>query len=244
MRHQVIFDFDGTLHDSMHIYPRAFQEAYDWLASEGYVAPRRISDEEITGNIGLTATEAWDRFAPQLPREIAVQAAAIVGKAMDRMIEDGTARLFPGVPEMLQRMKDLGYTCLFLSNCRTRYEEAARKSFGLDRWISAFYNAESFGDIPKEEIFITIANVWPGPFVMVGDRYKDLAVARVHHLPSVGCTYGYGSLEELAGATLLANSPAEIPECVLAIDHDERRQAGRLGVDGARCCHRGASGVQ
>ena len=206
----VVFDFDGTLHDSMHIYPTALSSALAWLAEEGYAVKHEVTYDEAKSYIGLTSDEMWSICAPELPTDVRDRAAALVGQEMDALIADGTARLFPGVPEMLDAVCALGLELVFLSNCRIAYQEVSRKAFGLDRWFCDYFNSESYGNIPKEEIFPDIKKRHAGPYAIVGDRYKDLAVASAYNLPSVGCLYGYGTPEELAGATLLAETPAEV----------------------------------
>ncbi len=214
----VIFDFDGTLHDSLFIYRIALQRGYDWLVERGEAPKRTLSEDVMAANIGLTAQEAWTRMCPDIPWSISSGAAARVGEVMDALIDDGTARLYPGVPQMLQQVKDAGHVLVFLSNCRNAYRDAVRRAFGFDQWFDCYYTAEQFGGAPKEEIFETIRQEVDGPFVAVGDRYKDLALARAHDLPSVGCTYGYGTSEELSGATYLADSPGQIPALIELID--------------------------
>lgn len=213
----VIFDFDGTLHDTLRIYPAAFAEGYNFVVERGLAPARSFSAQEVSGNVGLTAEEAWAKLCPDLPLEVREQAAYQVGLAMDRMLAEGRARLFPGVEQMLDRVHASGLNCIFLSNCRHAYQQAARKAFGLDRWFSAYYNAEEFKGAPKERIFESIAVEQKGGFIAVGDRYKDLTLAAAHKLPSVGCLYGCGSEEELAGATVLAHSPAEVGEAILTL---------------------------
>lgn len=216
----IIFDFDGTLHDSMFIYRIALNRGYRWLVDRGQARPREITEADMAANIGLTAQEAWTRMCPEIPWEVSKGAAAQVGIVMDQLIDDGTARLFPGVPDMLQQVKDAGHTLVFLSNCRNAYRDAVRRAFGFDRWFDAYYTAEQFGGIPKEEIFETIRAEVPGPYIVVGDREKDLAVARVHHLPCVGCLYGYADQGELDEATELAQSPADIPMLIERIERE------------------------
>jgi phosphoglycolate phosphatase len=210
----IIFDFDGTLHDSMYIYREALNRGYRWLVEQGQARPRNLTEQDMAGNIGLTPREAWERMAPEIPWSVSQHAAARVGATMDELIDDGTARLFPGVPEMLRQVKDAGHTLVFLSNCRNAYRDAVRRAFGFDRFFDAYYTSEQFGGVPKEQIFETIRRDFAGPYVVVGDRDKDLAVALVHGLPSVGCLYGYGSREELAGATFLAEHPSDIPSLI------------------------------
>jgi phosphoglycolate phosphatase len=52
--------------------------------------------------------------------------------------------------------------------------------------------------------------------MVVGDREHDIAAARANGLRVVAVTWGYGSCEELAGADLLCDSPAELAEL---LDH-------------------------
>ena len=202
----------------MHIYRLALTRGYQWLVDEGIAAPRELSEADMAANIGLTVQEAWARMCPELPWDVTKNAAKIVGDTMHALIADGTARLYPGVPEMLQELKDAGHALVFLSNCRTVYLEVSRRAFDLDRWFDGYYAAEQYDDIPKEEIFEIIRREFAGPYIAVGDRYKDLALARAHDLASIGCLYGCGSREELAGATCLAESPAEIPDLVAHIE--------------------------
>ena len=210
----LIFDFDGTLHDTMIVYRTALQDGYDWLVGRGRAVPRTLTEDDIRENIGLTAEEAWGRMCPEISWAVAEPAAARVAQNLSELIDRGEAALYPGVPAMLSNLKRQGHTMILLSNCRNDYCTAARRAFGLDTWFSRYYTAEQFGDAPKEVIFQTIAREVVGPYIAVGDRYKDLALARAHDLPSIGCLYGFGSREELARATCLAWSPAEIPNLV------------------------------
>ncbi len=210
----IVFDFDGTLHDSMYIYRIALQRGYQLLVDRGVAPERTFSDEYIAGNIGLNCEDAWERMCPDLPWSITTEAAARVGEVMDELIDDGTARLFPGVPEALQQLKDAGHELVFLSNCRNAYRDAVRRAFGFDAWFDHYYTAEQFNSAPKEVIFDTIKAETPGPYLVIGDRDKDRMLAEAHGLPFIGCLYGYGSREELEGADALVNDPLEIVQAV------------------------------
>ena len=198
----------------MFIYRIALKRGYQWLVEQGSVPERELSEEDMAANIGLTAQEAWERMCPDVPWSVTKDAASRVGDIMHELMTDGTARLFPGVPEMLDQVKSAGHTLVFLSNCSNAYCDATRVGFGFDRWFDHYYTAEQFGWASKETIFETIKSEVPGPYVAVGDRYKDLALARAHALPSIGCTYGYGTEDELADATYLAHQVEDIPQLI------------------------------
>ena len=51
----LIFDYDGTLHETMRIYGPAFRKNYENLVSRGLAPAREFSDAEISGWLGFTA---------------------------------------------------------------------------------------------------------------------------------------------------------------------------------------------
>ncbi len=214
VRGTVFFDYDGTLHNSMAIYGPAFRAAYAWLVEEGHMPPREFTDEWISQWLGWTTEDMWTTFAPNLPSPIWRHAAGIVGSEMARLTEEGTARLFEGVPEMLAKLKSAGYQLAFLSNCRTYYMQVHRKMFGLDAYFDAYYWAEGYNDIPKWEIYQQVCNRHAFPQVMVGDRFHDVEVATKANIPFIGCAYGFGLEGELKDATAVVESPAQVFDAV------------------------------
>lgn len=210
----IFFDYDGTLHNSMAIYGPSFRAAYAWLVEEGHCPEREFDDVWISQWLGWTAEAMWTTFAPDLPSEVWHRAADVVGEHMDALTEQGKARLFEGIPEMLDELKDKGYELAFLSNCRSAYCSVHRSQFGLDRWFDAYYCAEDFNDIPKWQIYQKVCDRHSGPQVMVGDRFHDLDVATRAGIPSVGCAYGFGREGELDAASVVAGSPLEIPDLI------------------------------
>lgn len=210
----IFFDFDGTLHDSMAIYGPAFRCAYDWLVQEGHMPKQSFSDEWISQWLGFTVEQMWTTFAPQLDEALWRQAAAIVGREMDERTARGEARLFAGIPEALDVLKDQGYDLVFLSNCRNNYCAVHRELFGLDRWFSAYYCAEAFNDIPKWQIYQQIANRHEFPHIMVGDRFHDQEVALKGSIPFVGCAYGFAREGELHTVDAWAQHPSDLPSVI------------------------------
>ncbi|WP_208560367.1 HAD family hydrolase [Marinilactibacillus kalidii] len=75
----IIFDYDGTLHDSSHLYIPAFKKAYRFLVKEGQVEEKQFSDEDITKWLGYTKEEMWGTFQSELPTEYKEKASAMIG---------------------------------------------------------------------------------------------------------------------------------------------------------------------
>lgn len=213
----LLFDYDGTLHDSLQIYAPAFQAAYDRLVSLGYAQPKRWSTDEIRAWIGLSPEEMWNRFMPDLPEEEKRTSGAFIGWRMLELIQAGQAALYPGIPEVLTELRKHGFRLLLLSNCPVSYLQAHTECFHLEQYFHGLHCGEQFGYQPKYEICRALQARHDGNFLIIGDRYQDMDIARQNRLPAVGCLYGYGSPEELAGANRLASAPGELLPAIRAL---------------------------
>ncbi len=213
----LIFDWDGTLHNTEALYGRAFRRAYSWLVAEGYAPERHYTDREVSVYLGMSAPVMWNTFMPQLPQAAKEHGSALIGAQMVAEIDAGNAVLYPGATEALTALRAAGYQLVFLSNCKHTYMEAHRRAFGLDRWFHGYYCCQDYDFRPKAGIFPEIRKRFPGGFCVIGDRASDLEVAAVHHLTSIGCAYGFGSPEELASADRIARSPEELPALIKSL---------------------------
>lgn len=210
----LIFDYDGTIHNSMKTYAPAFRSTMQWLAENGYAQPRTYTDDEISYWLGFNSNDMWQNFMPGLDADIRETARVRLGEDMARRVDSGEGELFAGAEDMLSRLKEMGHCLIFLSNCRIHYMERHRRVFALDRFFDHFYCCEEFGFIPKYEIFRKIAPEHTGEFIVIGDRFHDIETAVRNDLRSIGCGYGYGSPEELATADMIVDSPGEIVSAV------------------------------
>lgn len=210
----LLFDYDGTLHETIRIYAAAFRAAYDRMVADGLAEPRDWEEREITRWLGYTAKDMWESFAPTLPEEKKLYYSGLIGTGLVDQIRAGNARLYPGAEDVLRTLKSAGHQLFFLSNCRTTYLAVHREQFRLDRFFTDFYCSEDYDWDPKPVIFARMQEKWPGDWIVIGDRHHDLEVAEVFHLPSIGCRYGYGAPGELDAATRLADRVTDIPELV------------------------------
>ncbi len=210
----VFFDYDGTLHNSMLTYGPAFRSVYANLVQNGYLEYQELTDEEISHWLGWTVEDMWTTFAPDLPEAVWRQASQTIGRIMNERLKEGKAGLFPGIKDVLIKLYDEGYELVFLSNCGRQYRDRHLAAFGIAHLFSAAYTAEEFDFIPKWQIYQRVAKLHPEPHVMVGDRFHDLEVATHADIPSIGCAYGFGDLNELEAADIVINDPREIPAAV------------------------------
>lgn len=208
----LIFDYDGTCHDTIGIYGSAVRGTAERLKEMGYTPARPTDDLSLSRYLGMTPADMWADFLPDAPAEITQQAKEAVGVSLAKAVESGSARLYEGIEEMCGKLREKGHTLLILSNCTNRYRDAHTRALGLDRYFAKFYASEAYGGIPKEEIFKEIRREYPGEYCMIGDRYADLKVGYVHGFKTVACLYGYGTQEELRDADYKVKSVSELSE--------------------------------
>lgn len=207
----IILDYDGTIHDCAKIYVPSFYIGYKYLTDNGLAPIHEYSYKEVSGYLGYSLKEMWNKFMPDLPQSEKDTCSKIIGDSMMKLITNGQSVLYDGAEKVLKYLKENGHNLIFLSNCMHDYMEAHRKVHRLDRFYCDFYCTEDFNFAPKPDIFKNIALKHTGEFIVIGDRYLDLETAWKHNLKSIGCTYGYCNPHELDKANITVTDISEIP---------------------------------
>ncbi|MBO5104895.1 MAG: HAD family hydrolase [Ruminococcus sp.] len=217
----LVFDYDGTIHNTMKTYAPAFRNTCKWLSDNGYISPEEYSDSQISCWLGFNSTDMWSQFHPELNSEIREKARVMLGRDMAERVDNGEGALFEHAEEILSVLKNNGDNLIFLSNCRVHYMERHKRVFGLERFFNSFYCCEEFDFIPKYEIFRKIKPRHDGDFIVIGDRFHDIETAVKNNLKSIGCGYGYGSPEELADADIVVDRITDIPDAVKSLKENK-----------------------
>lgn len=216
----LIFDYDGTLHESLCIYAPAFRLGYSQLVTKGLVPNKEFSDAEISRWLGFSAKDMWDNFLTELPQSDRDLCSGIIGDEMVRLTLTGKAKLYSGSESVLRQLRDMGHNLIFLSNCKHSYMQAHREYFGLGQYFSAFYCTEDFNFAPKWQIAKLILEETSEKYIVIGDRKQDIEIALRHQLLSIGCVYGYCSTDELNCATIQVSSVEGILDAVVNCVHN------------------------
>ncbi|MDD5823164.1 MAG: HAD hydrolase-like protein [Firmicutes bacterium] len=222
MKPILIFDYDGTIHNTLGIYEPAFLAAKSWLESRALLEPQDVSTSRIAGWLGVNSIDMWNDFAPELDEENKQLASKMVGVHMAQSVEAGKACWYEGAAEVLSELRNEGYTMLVLSNCKQRYREVHMKHFDMGCYFDEFYDCERYGFIPKTEIIAEIQKEYPGEYVMIGDRASDMAAGLLPGGKFIGCLYGFGSDGELDKAHALIKNIRELPEAVHKLEGNGR----------------------
>lgn len=191
----VVFDFDGTLADSVGGIVGAVS---DTLSRYGYPRPEPAEIVDHMGR-GLTALYGW--------------AASIgAGGHMESMIADTReryseiwrdhTRIFPGIPELLTALRDRGAVLGVLSNKgHESTVEVANDLFPAGTFDAVHGITEGWPGKPNPEGLLRLLDAVgsaPDRALMVGDMSVDVRVGRAAGVRTVGVTWGFQGLGAFA----------------------------------------------
>jgi phosphoglycolate phosphatase len=202
-----ILDLDGTLVDSL-----------DDLTASVNVMRREfalpsLDRQAIRGMVGQGARSLVERALPGRSAEAVDSGLAVFLAHNEAHLFDRTF-LYPEAAETLAQLSGRGHTLSLLSN---KNEGLCRKllaHFGIDGYFSAVMGGDTMTSRkPSPEPVLKLMSMLarsPGETIMVGDSINDVAAGRDAGVMTVGCTYGYGELSELADASVRIYSLAEL----------------------------------
>jgi phosphoglycolate phosphatase len=210
----VLFDLDGTL---LYTLDNISASVNHVLSAHGMPtrAPREMRSfigHGVARLMALAAPSGTDEATvAQLLSELRVYYAA---HGLDYVTP------YDGVMDMLERLKANGIAMAIVSNKPEFSTEELRQHFFAD------YIDVALGDSPDrprkpapEAAFLALSRlgVSAEEAVLVGDGDADAATAKNAGLPCIGVTWGFRDAADLlaAGATALADTPAQVVEMIL-----------------------------
>ncbi|MFE4712576.1 MULTISPECIES: HAD family hydrolase [unclassified Paenibacillus] len=215
----ILFDLDGTLTDPKEGITKSVAYALNQLDNQvedldtllPYIGPP-LYDSFIELN-GFSEDKA--RRAVELYRE----RYSTIGKFENAVI--------PGIPELLEGLKEQGYSLYVATSKPTVFAEQIIEHYGLAAYFKHVVGSNLDGTRSKKQEVIQYVldqnDIAPEQAVMIGDRKHDIIGAIGCGVESIGVLFGYGSEVELssAGADHIASRVEEVGEIIARI-----REAG------------------
>ncbi|WP_180018642.1 MULTISPECIES: HAD-IA family hydrolase [unclassified Acinetobacter] len=187
----VIFDWDGTLFDSVGQIVSSLQ-----FAAQQFQQP--LTDADAKSIIGLGLPEVAQRLFPSVPELHADILQAYSDHYVMNSVNDAW---FEGVAEMLYSLKDEGIKlAVATGKSRKGLDRVLKQTNSLELFHAtrAASETRSKPDPLMLAEILTETGVNAHEAIMVGDTSYDLEMAMNIAMPSVGVTYGVHTPETLA----------------------------------------------
>lgn len=192
----LVFDFDGTIHNTEITYKKAITESLSELNLD-------INDFDFKSFIGMGPKDVWDIILKDDSDR-----TSYIKKNGDRIIKymKESGELYNGAIETLSYLKDK-YDLFILSKCRRVYMEAAREKFGLDSFFSKYFIGEDYDYLEKYKI---LRKEIKEDYIIIGDRREDMEAGLKNNQRAIFAAYGYGSPSEADGVNISISSIKEL----------------------------------
>ncbi|MBR5586882.1 MAG: HAD hydrolase-like protein [Clostridia bacterium] len=209
----ILFDLDGTLTDPKEGITGCVRYALPFF---GIQPPQ---PDDLLDFIGPPLVDSFMRRFDMTKTDAELATA----KYRERFSTIGMFenRVYDGVPEMLESLKNAGCILAVASLKPLVFVEKILEKFELKKYFSAICGSDLEGTKhTKEQIIRDVFDILSpsdlSEVVMVGDRYQDVEGAKEVGIASIGVTYGYASPGELERyrADYIADTPQEITDII------------------------------
>jgi phosphoglycolate phosphatase len=202
----VMFDFDGTVVDSLETYTAALLEACRHYGVAAISTPRDVL-ALFAGNLfeGMRQAGLDDEKIAAVNR----RSAGSYLKALARL------QAFPHMTELLTRLAATCYIVIVTSNSANAVSSCLRR-LGARGVAEVLGSEQGFGKVAK---ITGLMARFPdrAPYWFVGDTTGDMREARLAGAEPLGVAWGWHTPEALraAGAARIAATPAEIAAVIV-----------------------------
>lgn len=206
----IFFDLDGTLTDSGEGIMNCAALALEHF---GLSVPDR---EQMRVFVGPPLDQTFIRFG--VPADRTDEAIAVF-RSRYRTVGKFENFPYPGIRETLQTLKEQGHRLFVATSKPEVLANEVLNHFDLARYFEQIAGATLDGSRSHKADVITYLLGLTGDVgqtLMVGDTAFDVIGAAAHGIPTIGVSWGYGTVEDMeeAGAKAIAHSMGELTELI------------------------------
>jgi phosphoglycolate phosphatase len=185
----LIFDLDGTLIDSK------LDLVHSVNAARGLMHLPPISEELVSSYVGNGAPVLMRRALGPEASEADVERGLEFFLSYYRAHMLDNTRLYPGVQDALDRLREAGAKMAVLTNKPVRFSRSIVEGLGLAQHFFQVYGGNSFEQKKPDPIGIDTllgeSGLTRERTIMVGDSGVDIQTARNAKVQACGVSYGF-----------------------------------------------------
>ncbi|WP_338115945.1 HAD family hydrolase [Paenibacillus monticola] len=208
----ILFDLDGTLTDPK----EGITKSVEFALNKFNIQVEHL--DELLSYIGPPLVDSFMEFHAFSAEQ--AQQAVVFYRERYSSIGLFENKVIDGIPQLLEDLKNLGYSLYVATSKPTVFAEEILKEYKLDSYFKHIVGSNLDGTrSKKQEVIQYVLDqnlIQPEHALMIGDRKHDIIGAIGCGLECLGVTFGYGSEEELrqAGADQIAYRVEEISDLI------------------------------
>jgi phosphoglycolate phosphatase len=204
----IIFDFDGTLADTIDILLSisnrlSVQFGFKSATKEELAQLSNLTSWQLLRYSGISIFKF-----PLLIRKLKAELRS----------EIPNIQLFPGIKEVLLELKNSGFQLGIITSNSRENVLASIQNNGLQDTFDFIYSGTTFGKHKVINRWLKQQNINPAKVIYVGDEIRDIEAARKTRIKVIAVCWGFNSRSALAAHNpdFLIESPQEL---ITAIDN-------------------------
>jgi phosphoglycolate phosphatase len=207
-----MFDLDGTLVDSL----EDLTDAVNHMLT-GFGRPS-LTPASVRRLVGKGAYNLVRR-ALETESEVAITRGVELYVAYNSAHVADKSALYPGAREALRQLAENGMRLVVISNKQEVLCHLIMEALGIAHLFEIICGGNTFPEMKPSPLPLLQAlerlGIPAQDAVMVGDSINDIQAGHQAGVTTIGCTWGYGGMEELAGADYCAASPGDVATILL-----------------------------
>ncbi|WP_257455239.1 HAD hydrolase-like protein [Archangium lipolyticum] len=203
----VVFDFDGTLANSLDVAIALYNEIaekkrYGKMTADILPELREMTVRERCKRLGV-------------PLYMLPWMGVRIGRSFRSAMQ--SIEFNEGVPELLKELRSRGLELLILSSNDEENIRAFLKRHSAEEWVKDLYcGGGVFGKARRLRALLKRTGLRPEQIVYVGDEHRDVVACKQVGVRVIAVRWGADAEELLkqAGPDYIAEHPAEVAECL------------------------------
>lgn len=204
----IIFDFDGTLADSMPL----FMQAWNTYAVQFNYLP--VSEKDLAASRNLTIQQRAKKYGFPM-HKIPVILPKVYQYFKAHMNE---VALFDGIKDMLEALAHNGYRIVIISSNAKENIELFLKQEGIETVSQVLTSSRIFGKDTVIRKYMKQQNVSAEQLLYVGDEVRDIVACNKVAVPFAWVSWGLDGFEliEKERPKFVVHSPQELLDALIA----------------------------
>lgn len=198
----MIFDFDGTIADSMDVAIWLINQA----AEKYHYQPIKSEDIEKLRRMSMPERFKFLNVSPYHIPRIALELIRSYGKSL-RFV-----KIFDGMQEVIMALKERGLTLSIISSNSNQNIRRFLTENNLDVFDHIYSAKNLFGKERTIASLIKKLHLKRNELIYIGDEHRDIIACQANHIRVIAVTWGLDTVETLSRARpdYIAHKPSDI----------------------------------